>query len=75
MLATPRDQVGPLQRRLESFGDLKGLVVGAFGEGSEDLHNLIKTLAESRLKAQGLARGREGSEAELGVIVVRSEEP
>ena len=47
----------------------KGLVVGAFGEGSDDLHSLVNTLAESRLRAQGLTRGREGSEKELGIIV------
>ncbi len=69
VLGTNRDQVGPLQRRLESFGELQGLVVGAFGEGSEDLHSLVQTLGESRLRAQGLAQGREGSDAELGVII------
>ena len=53
---------------LESFGDLKGLVVGAFGEASEDIHDLIHTISKSRLSAQGLALGREGSEAVLGVI-------
>ena len=53
---------------LESFGDLKGLVVGAFGEASEDIHDLINIISKSRLCAQGLALGREGSEAELGVI-------
>lgn len=56
-------------RRLESFGDLQGLVVGAFGEGREDQHSLINSLAESGLRAQGLARGMKGSEKELGVIV------
>ena len=69
VLGTGEGMVGPLVRRLEQFGDLQGLVVGAFGEGSEDLHSLVNTLAVSRLRAVGLARGREGADKELGVIV------
>ena len=57
VLGTTRDQVGPLQRRLESFGRLQGLVVGVFGEGSEDLHNLVGSMAKSRKQAVGLALG------------------
>ena len=68
VLGTPRGEVGPLQRKLESFGDILGLVVGAFGEGSADLHDLVHTMARSRLRVQGLAEGREGSETVLGVI-------
>ena len=33
VLNTPQGQTGPLQRRLEEFGVIKGLVVGVFGEG------------------------------------------
>ena len=36
---------------------------------SEDLHNLIQKMAESRAAAVGLARGRPMSAAELGVVV------
>ena len=43
--------------------------MGAFGEGSEDLHGLVQLLAESKVKAMGLFRGREGTEAELGLLV------
>ena len=67
-LGTPRDQVGPLQRKLESFGELKGLVFGAFGEASEDVHDLVNTLSQSRLRGQGLVLGREGSGEKLGII-------
>ena len=49
---------GPLVRRLNSYGPLIGLVVGAFQEGSKDLHALLGTLADSQLRAKGLARGR-----------------
>ena len=44
-------------------------MVGAFGECSDDLHSLINVIGESRLRKQGLARGMEGSGAELGTII------
>ena len=61
--------LGPVQRKLESFGDIKGLVFGAFGEGSEDVHSLVQNLATSRAKSVALQRGREGGEGELAGIV------
>ena len=60
---------GPIQRRLEEYGDLIGLCFGAWGEGSKQVHQLVQTLAESRLKFQGLQLGRPGSDQELGVLV------
>ncbi len=68
-MGTRAEDTGPLQRRLESYGTLVCLVSGAWGEGSSDLHGLVQTIAEARLEKQGLARGRQGSEAELGVLV------
>ena len=62
-------QVGPLQRRLESYGNLQCLVMGAFQEGSKDLHALLETLSDSKLRAKGLARGREGTEQERAIIL------
>ena len=53
---------GPVETCLASLGDVKGLVVGAFGEGSEDLHALIHHLATSRVKRLGPKREREVSE-------------
>ena len=66
---TPAGQSGPLVRRLESFGRLEGLVVGPWGEGSKDLHSLVKTLGDTKLAARARAMGREGSDNELGVII------
>ena len=66
---TTVNQVGPLVRRLESFGRLQGLVLGAWQEGSKDLHDLLDTLAESKLKTMGLARGMQGTEMERGNIL------
>ena len=66
---TADGQVGPLQRRLDSFGPLQGLVVGSFQEASKDLHGLLEILTDSKLRVRGLARGREGSEWERGAIL------
>ena len=60
---------GPVERRLESYGELLGLCFGAWGEASEGVHYLVQTLAEQRLKYQGLQRGRPGSDQELGILV------
>ena len=62
------DGKGPVERRLDEFGDLIGLCFGAWGEGSEDVHKLIAAIAESRLTSQGLQRGSPGSKQELGLI-------
>ena len=62
-------QVGPLERRLRGYGKLQCLVMGAFQEGSKDLHALLEVLADSKLKMKGLARGREGSEWERSSIM------
>ena len=69
VLGLPVEQKGPVERRLEEFGELLGLCFGAWGEGSEGVHTLIQTLAEYRLKYQGLQRGRPGSDQELGILV------
>ena len=66
---TQQGEVGPLVRRLNSYGQLQGLVLGAFQEGSQDVHALLDILADSKLKARGLARGREGSNQERAVIL------
>ena len=58
-----------MERRLEEFGELLGLCFGTWGEASEGVHQLVQTLAEHRLKFQGLQRGRAGSDQELGVLV------
>ena len=36
-----------------TIGEVKGLVVGAFGEVSEELNELVQTLALSRLRTVG----------------------
>ena len=43
---TPRGRVGPVERKLQSYGTVRGLVFGAWGEGSPDVERLLGTLAE-----------------------------
>ena len=54
---------------LDSYGNLWGLVVGPWGDGSKDLYSLIKILGESAVTARSMARGWEGGEGELGLIL------
>ena len=60
---------GPVERKLGEYGEILGLVVGAFGEGSEHLHNLVQSLAECRVSSIGLARGQPCSENELAMAI------
>ena len=50
---------------------MQGLVFGAFGEVSEGVHELVQIVAQSRLRAVGLQRGRVCDKGELGVLVGR----
>ena len=47
---TVRGTTGPVETKLGTLGEVKGVVVGEFGEGSEDLHSLIHHLAISRVR-------------------------
>ena len=67
---TPHGQQGPLVRKLEGYGKLLCLVVGTFQEGSKDLHQLLDQLADSKLRALGLARGRDGTDHERSIILM-----
>ena len=68
---TPEGTVGPVESKLGRLGDVKGVVVGAFGEGSDDLHALIHHLASSRVRVAGPQKGKRGQvrseEAELAL--------
>ena len=62
------DARGPVEQKLEEYGDLVGLVFGAWGEASEDVHTLIQTMSLSRLNSQVRSRGKAASNHELGLI-------
>ena len=56
VLGVDKEVRGPVERRLEEYGDLLGLCFGAWGEASEGVHQLVQNLAESRLTFLGLQR-------------------
>ncbi len=62
-------QIGPLVRRLESHGRLLCGVEGSWQKASKDLHSLLNLLADSKVQALGLARGREATERERSQIL------
>ena len=57
---SPPDTTGPVESKLATLGHVKGIVVGAFGEGSQPLHDLIHHLAISRVRIAGPQIGRRG---------------
>ena len=69
----PPPQVGPVQRRLQRFGRVRGWCFGAWGEASEDVHHLVQRLADARLLVADLQPGRrkpqQSREAERAALV------
>ena len=62
-------ETGPLVTLLESYGKLEALMVGPWGNGSKDLHDLVRTLAECRVAARERARRQEASDWELRSVM------
>jgi len=62
-------QQGPVEEKLVGMGNLRGLVFGAFGEASKDVHDLVQRLADSRVARKGLSRGRVCAKGEKSVVV------
>ena len=62
---------GPVETKLGTMGAVQGIVVGAFGEGSDALHTLVHHLAVSRVRVAGPQLGRRGQvrkeEAEIAI--------
>ena len=51
------------------IGNILTWVVGAWQEASKDLHGLLDLLADHKVAALGLARGREATENERAQIL------
>jgi hypothetical protein len=66
---THPNNVGPLQQRLEGFGDIIRLVAGQFGDVSQDFHHLLKSLAVSKATHIAHTEGRPVSESERGLLL------
>ena len=61
VVGVDRETRNPVERRLEEYGDLLGLCLGAWGEANEG----VQSMAESRIIFLGLQWGRPGSDQEL----------
>ena len=66
---TQPGETGPLVERLQSFGDLWGLVVGPWGDSSHDMHQLIKVLAQQRVAYRDKSRGTISEPDHLSVVI------
>ena len=66
-------RIGPVENKLLSFGSVQGLVFGNHGEVSEATHNLLNTMATSRVRVAGPQKGKKGvmrsEEGEKAVVV------
>ena len=65
----PRGPVGPVEQRLLWFTTVRGLVFGAYGEASADVHDLISTCADQMAQRQWqLAGARNATEMRAFLI-------
>ena len=51
-------EMGLVEAKLLEYGDLKGLVFGAFGEASDATNMLLQQIREARLRFQGEEKDR-----------------
>ena len=66
---TDPEHVGPLQQHLESYGQIRCLVAGQYGDVSQDFHTLLKDLATSKAAHISRMEGRPVSDSECGLIL------
>ena len=62
-------QAGRVERELNSYGAIQGLVFGAWGEASKGVHDLVETMADCRVRSQAMVRGRLLGGEEKSVVV------
>ena len=66
---TTAGHIGPLEQRLQGFGDILCLVAGQYGDISQDFHDLLKKLASTKAQHISLLEGRPVSDSESGLIL------
>ena len=66
---TALTEKGPVERKLDSLGDLQSLVLGQFGEGSQQLHGLLEKLANLRAEGQSRSIGQPVSSQERALFL------
>jgi hypothetical protein len=62
-------QIGPLEQRLQGFGEIACLVAGQYGEVSQHFHDLLKKLVTSKAAHVSQIEGRPVSDSERGQIL------
>ena len=65
---TTEGQVGPVQCRLEQFGELAGFVIGQFCKGSHDLHQYLIKCENEKTKRQARASGSSVSDFKSQIL-------
>ena len=72
VLGAPDGVPGPVQARLEEYGEVKALVFGAFGEASQEVHSLVDQLASSRANGRiGVTDKEWQAEKSLAISTIR----
>ena len=62
-------QTGPVEQRLQGFGELLCLAFGIYGDVSQHYHDLLKRLVVSKAAHIAQIEGRGVSESEKGLIL------
>ena len=65
---TQPGEVGPLVSRLQEYGELQGLVAGAWADGSRHLHDLIDTCVDSQVQHLIRSTGQMELEGQRSVL-------
>jgi len=58
--ALPPRVVGRVERRLQSYGEVRGWCFGAWGEASQECHAWVQRIATARLEVADMQPGRQG---------------
>ena len=62
-------QVGPLEQRLQGFGEIQCIVAGQYGEVSQHTHDLLRKLASCKATHISQLEGRAVSDQEKSIIL------
>ena len=65
---TPQGELGPVRRQLLSYGPVRGLVFGAWGEASSDTHDLLHLLAKQGARVRWRDMGSPDEAAATGCL-------
>ena len=65
---TPPGDDGPVTRKLLSYGTVRGLVFGAWGEASPDVHHLLSLLARQGARAKWRSMGCPDEASAVGCL-------